>query len=136
MPTYLNGDTKARVIAGFSGQVPAGAEVELVKYVYPVPDGFTLTSHLPRTHKPWEKLHAGALPVQITEGLAKFAQIEIINKTGAVVSVVPNDDDDNARVIPDGEFRIIEQDHEIDALEITASGSPAGYVYVYGMRIQ
>jgi hypothetical protein len=136
MPTYLNGDTKSRVIAGFSGRVDAGAEVELIKYVYPIPDDFTLTSHLPRTHKPWEKLHAGTLPVQITEGLSKFSQIEIINKTGAVVSVVANDDDDNARVIPDGEYRTIEHDHEIDALEITATGSPSGSIYVYGMRAQ
>lgn len=136
MPTYTNGNETARPFPGYSGRVESGASVQVIKYAYPVPSGFTLASHLPRTHLPWDKLHAGTLPVSIDDGLAKFAQIEIINKSGAVVTVVANDDTDHPRVIPDGEFRIIEHDHEIDAIDITASGSPAGFVYVYGMRIQ
>lgn len=134
MPTYTNGNAVAKPFPGYSGRVEAGADVQVIKYAYPVPSGFTLTSHLPRTHLPWEKLHAGALPVAIDEGVAKFAQVEILNKSGAVISVVANDDTDEPYVIPDGEYRLISQDCEIDAIDITGDGGEL--VYVYGRRIQ
>jgi hypothetical protein len=134
MPTYINISDKALPFPGMSGRVAPGVPFEVLKYAYPLSSNFELLSHEPRTHLPWEKLHAGVLPVEIEAGIAKFAQVKITNKSGAIATVIANDDTENSMVVLDGESTVIEHDHEIDALKIDGDG--AGNVYVYGMRVQ
>ena len=134
MPTWRNDNLISKWFPGTQGLIEPDQIFTTIKYPYPRPSGFTLISHEPRKHRPWELIFADELPAQIESGCAKFAQIEILNKSGALVTLIANEDTAHPRVIPDGEFRIIEQDYEIDALEVTGEGG--AMVYIYGMRIE
>ena len=131
MPSYWNsGETRA-VLPGYRGLEP-GETVSVSKYVI-LPDDspIQLYSHEPFT-RPSTKLHAATLPVSITSGLAAYVQIEINNQSGAIVSVVFNEDADHQYVIADGSFRTFDSDKEIEALSVTGSGETN--VYVYGFK--
>lgn len=127
MPRYLNTSNKAEVL-GVYGLVDAGKTVTTREYVELAEDSpFELIDGT----SPWDVLHAGPLPVNITSGLAKYHTLEVINTSGAVASMVANGDSAKPRIIPDQNNRFLSFPKVLDALSITGSGS-SGYVYVYG----
>jgi hypothetical protein len=131
MPKYRNDGATAAYLEG-CGQVPPDRIVKTAddKYVtnFSKDSVFTVVEHAPA---PWKTFHEGVLPVSITSGLARYSQIEIINSSGDTVTVTANADSSNSRIIPNGQFRIISQSREVDALSVTGNGS--GAVYVYGI---
>ena len=132
MLKYRNDGTKDQYLFG-CGTVPVGqiASTPDGKYVtvFNKGDVWTIVDHAP---SPWTTIHESILPVSVSSGLAKYSQIELINSTGGSITVVVNGDTANSRVIPDGQFRIIGQDREIDSLSVTGS-SFSGAVYVYAL---
>lgn len=130
MPKYRNDGENDQYLFG-CGTVPVGETGSPAdgKYItrFGKGDSWTVVENAPA---PWKTFHEGTLPVSIASGLANYSQIEIINSSGAAITVIANSDSDNSRIIPDGQFRIIGQDREMDSISITGSG--AGWVYVYG----
>ncbi len=92
------------------------------------PAGLTLIQD---REAPWETLHAGAPPASLASGLAKYRQIQIVNGSGELVTIVVNGDANRPKVILNDKIEIIEQDREIDSMTIEGNG--AAGVYVYGM---
>lgn len=127
MPIYRNNSTtKAKVL----GDVifPPGTTQESKIYAIDDPD-LELLEH---GESPVKKLHAGALPVSIASGLAKYGTVTIDNATDAIVTGYFNGDNTNTWVVMPGAFKSFEYDKSVDALNITGSG--AGNVYVNGIE--
>lgn len=58
-----------------------------------------------------------------------------MNNSGALITVVANEDTANGMVVLNGGEIMLDQDREIDALSITGDGV-SGDVYVYGFRAE
>jgi len=127
MPVYRNTAEIAKFFPDY-GMVPAGEYVTSKTYPWPLDVAFELVTY---GDAPWVKLYADILDAELT-GLSRYGQIFIVNNTGALVSVVANEDSSNPLVVLDGHVYPISQDHEIDKLTITGSG--AGNLYVYGLE--
>ncbi len=126
MPTYRNDAATAKILPG-CGIVEAGETGSLLTYL-DYPGDFTITEH---DASPYVKLHAGTISATPITGVAKYAQVEIHNNSGDVLTVVINEDTSNQLYFVHTQIRVIENKHGIEQIEL--SGSGGGAVYIYGL---
>jgi hypothetical protein len=141
MPTYRNTDTDPRLFPRVSTPIPAGSDTPAVPgYIWPVPKYFELVSDEPKRPTPWVELADDLIAnLETLTSLAQYAQIKVVNQSGADLSIVPNGDTDNPMKVITGSVEFITIGvsalgmKDINSLTFSGSGT-SGNVSVYGLK--
>ena len=141
MPIYTNTSAGPLPFPGvMGGLVPAGVAVTLPRYVWPIPDGFELTSES-GNDTPCATLFNGSISATPITGLAAYRQITVTNGTNAALNVHVNGDTTNTGganliVLAAGATRILPNDKAADGLceygSLSLSGAGTGSVVIVG----
>lgn len=131
MPEYTNTSGEAKLFTGYPGTLANGEVAKTWDYVYPIPDGFELTSYNdPNGNKrpPYDELHNAVIGAGVTlTGLEQYDRIVIYNGSGDEISIVTNEATDVLTMGAGATYELIQaKDRKVwSKLVITGSGGSA-----------
>jgi hypothetical protein len=127
MPVYKN-ETDAP-ITPISGVTYLPNEQKTSIEYYQNPNGLTLVSHAP-AGSTGTVLYSDAPPASEAIEVFSYDSFVVINRSGADVTVIPNTDSDNGRVVPKDGILAIDNTSPRIWHSITITGSGSGSVDV------
>jgi len=129
MPIYQNTSEVAKPLPG-CGIIAAGAFASTQKYVYPLPTAFELIEH---TGSPFVLLYSGTITASSeVDGLSKYSQIIVYNKSSDDLIVTINGDPTNLYEIPTGVQIPIENEKDVEAFSFSGDNG-SGEIRVWGV---